>query len=534
MFGGYFRMGFWYDNAIFYHIYPIGFCGAEKFNDGGEVRYRLDKVIDWIPHLKSMNINAVYFGPVFESVEHGYDTTDYKVIDRRLGDNALFKKVCDTLHQNGIRVVLDGVFNHVGRNFWAFKDVQKNGPQSQYCDWFQNLNFGGQSPCGDNFWYEGWNGYYNLVKLNLRNPKVCDYIIEAVDYWISEFDIDGIRFDAADCIDFDFFKRIRSFTKSKKFDFWLMGEIIHGDYNRWANSEMLDSTTNYECYKGIYSSHNDGNYFEIDYSINRQSGNGGIYKNINLFNFVDNHDVNRLASTLKDERNLKNCYTLMYAMPGIPSIYYGSEFGVKGIHENNSDDGLRPCLNLQDLKISGNVDLYNYLVRLGRIYSVYPAMRTGSYQTIIVRNRQLLFKKELNGQTIYVALNLDDSDFGMNFNTPMNYLVDLISNQVVQINNGDAYINIPAHSPMVIVADDILNAQPEQVEQVVEERDVAVGDVYHNNNGEEYQVVSIAKEYSSYEDLVVYKALQGKKDTWVMPKTIFLGDEDGKPRFIHN
>ena len=355
-----------------------------------------------------------------------------------------------------------------------------------------------------------------------------------MDYWISEFDIDGIRFDAADCIDFDFFKRIRSFTKGKKFDFWLMGEIIHGDYNRWANSEMLDSTTNYECYKGIYSSHNDGNYFEIDYSINRQSGNGGIYKNINLFNFVDNHDVNRLASTLKDERNLKNCYTLMYAMPGIPSIYYGSEFGVKGIHENNSDDGLRPCLNLQDLKISGNVDLYNYLVRLGRIYSVYPAMRTGSYQTIIVRNRQLLFKKELNGQTIYVALNLDDSDFGMNFNTPMNYLVDLISNQVVQINNGDAYINIPAHSPMVIVADDILNAQPEQVEQVVEERDVAVGDVYHNNNGEEYQVVSIAKEYSSYEDLVVYKALQGEKDTWVMPKTIFLGDEDGKPRFIHN
>lgn len=292
----------WYENAVMYHIYPLGFCGAPKHNEGGEPVNRLEKVLDWIPHLKELGVDAVYFGPVFESVEHGYDTTDYRVIDRRLGTNEMFAHICDELHKNGIRVILDGVFNHVGRNFWAFKDVQEKGQASEYCDWFAGLNFGGQSPCGDNFWYEGWNGYYNLVKLNLRNWHVCDYLIDAVKLWMDEFHIDGIRFDAADCVDFDFFRRIHNFCKERNPEFWLMGEIIHGDYKRWANPEMLDSVTNYECYKGIYSSHNDKNYFEINYSINRQFGNGGIYQGIALYNFVDNHDVNRLASTLSDQR----------------------------------------------------------------------------------------------------------------------------------------------------------------------------------------------------------------------------------------
>jgi hypothetical protein len=297
---------------------------------------------------------------------------------------------------------------------------------------------------------------------------------------------------------------------------------------------MLDSTTNYECYKGIYSSHNDGNYFEIDYSINRQSGNSGIYKNINLFNFVDNHDVNRLASTLKDERNLKNCYTLMYGMPGMPSIYYGSEFGVKGIHENNSDDGLRPCLDLDDLLTNGNLDLYHHIVRLGRIYSVYPAMRTGSYQTVIVRNRQLLFKKELNGQVVYVALNLDETDYGFNFHVNEDFLVDVISNKTVEINgNHDAYINVPPFSSMVIVTDDILNEEPkpEVVESTVE-RDVAIGNHYKDANGNVFKVVTIARDYSTQEELIIYKAEFGSTETWAMPKTIFLSDVDGKPRFI--
>ena len=190
-----------------------------------------------------MSINAVYLGPVFESAAHGYDTSDYTKIDARLGTNEDFTEVCKALHENGIKIILDGVFNHVGREHFAFKDVKLNRERSRYCGWFCNLNFGGNTAYNDGFWYEGWNNCYDLVKLNLRNNEVVEYLLNAVKMWIETWDIDGIRFDAADCLDNDFIKRIHSFTRSMKPDFWLMGEIIHGDYRRWANPEMfmLDS-----------------------------------------------------------------------------------------------------------------------------------------------------------------------------------------------------------------------------------------------------------------------------------------------------
>lgn len=524
----------WYDNAIIYHIYPLGFCGAPKFNDGGKTVYRLDKILGWIDHFKEMNVDAVYFGPVFESVEHGYDTIDYKKIDRRLGDNASFKNICNKLHENGIKIILDGVFNHVGRKFPQFLDIQEKGQNSGYCDWFQNLNFGGHSPYGDNFWYEGWNGHYNLVKLNLRNVGVCDHLIDAVNYWIEEFGIDGIRFDAADCIDFDFFKRIRSFCKGKKSDFWLMGEIIHGDYKRWANPEMLDSVTNYECYKGLYSSHNDKNYFEIDYSINRQFGNGGIYKGINLYTFTDNHDVNRLASTLNNSAHLPLVYTLMYAMPGIPSIYYGSEYGIQGRKENNSDDNLRPCLELSDLEHE-NISLYKHIVKLGRIYRAYPELRTGEYNRIIIRNEQLLFSKEKGGKVVYVALNLADYEYDINFNTSLSALVDVISTKIIPVNNGNAYVKMPPYSSMIIVSDDIVNTDTEiESEKTIDDNEttVEIGAKYRHFKGNEYEVIAIARHSESMEELVIYKALYGNGDVWARPKSLFTGKAGDVRRFI--
>ena len=521
----------WYENAIIYHIYPIGFCGAPKFNEGGEPVRRLEKVLEWIPHLKEMNVDAVYFGPVFESVEHGYDTIDYKMIDRRLGDNAMFKHICDQLHENGIRIILDGVFNHVGRKFWAFTDIQEKGQNSPYCGWFQNLNFGGQSPCGDPFWYEGWTGHYNLVKLNLQNPDVCNYLLDAVGYWMDEFKIDGIRFDAADCIDFNFWRTIRSFCKSRNPEFWLMGEIIHGDYNRWANPEMLDSVTNYECYKGIWSSHNDRNFFEIDYSINRQSGaGGGIYRNIDLYTFVDNHDVNRLASTVTDQRYLPSCYTLMYTMPGIPSIYYGSEYGVQGRKENNSDDNLRPCLDLGQMQ-SENTALYAHIVKLGRIYKAYPALRTGGYRTVIIRNRQMIYAKELNGQTVYVALNIDDQPCDMQFGTHYGALVDVLNGGSVHVDNGNAFVHMEPFSTMIIVHDDIVNVEPEpKAAPVQTPREVAEGQRYRHFKGGEYTVLAVAKHTETQEEMVVYKS-DATGDVWVRPKSMFLDKKGDTDRF---
>jgi glycosidase len=351
---------------------------------------------------------------------------------------------------------------------------------------------------------------------------------------MDEFHIDGIRFDAADCVDFGFFKQIRHFCKSKNPDFWLMGEIIHGDYNRWANPEMLDSVTNYECHKGIYSSHNDKNYWEINYSINRQSGNGGIYKNINLYNFVDNHDVDRLASKLSDARYRKLCYTLLYGMPGIPSVYYGSEYGVEGRHENNSDDGLRPCLDLAQLEQTGDRDLYRHIVKLGRIYKAYPELRMGIFETINVQNRQLLFRREYDGHNVYVALNLDDQPYGLHFRPAFGAMVDVLTGTAIPVQDGNAFVEMPPFSSMIFVEDDIVNGieLPEAEAIVVpEETPVVIGGTYRHYKGGEYVVTALARHTETNEELVVYQNT-ATGEVWARPKTIFTGDVNGEKRFV--
>ena len=197
----------WFENAVFYHIYPIGYFGCPRQNDfTSEPTHKILRVIDDIPHIKELGCNAVYFGPVFESSAHGYDTADYTKIDRRLGTNEDFKKVCDALHENGIRVVLDGVFNHVGRDFWAFRDVRENKLGSAKKDWFHVRE--GNDGYNDGFWYEGWEGHYELVKLNLYNPEVKQYLKDCITGWKNEFGIDGLRLDVAYCLDLNFLKEL--------------------------------------------------------------------------------------------------------------------------------------------------------------------------------------------------------------------------------------------------------------------------------------------------------------------------------------
>ena len=220
----------WTNESVFYQIYPIGFCGAPRENDGVLER-RILKVVDWIPHLMRLGCNAVYFSPVFESDKHGYDTRDYQKIDVRLGTNEDFANVCAALHEAGIRVVLDGVFNHVGRGFWAFQDVLEKREQSRYKDWFF-INFGGNDAYGDNLWYEGWEGHYDLVKLNLHNPEVVQHLFESIRLWTEQFDIDGLRLDVAYLLDEGFLRQLRSFCDSLKPDFLLLGEILGGDFKR--------------------------------------------------------------------------------------------------------------------------------------------------------------------------------------------------------------------------------------------------------------------------------------------------------------
>lgn len=443
-------MNLWIEDRVFYNIFTLGFCDVLEPSRIYEEKNRLIKIEEWIPHLKKMSINAIYFGPVFESSYHGYDTRDYLNIDKRLGTNENFKDLCKKLHENDIKIVLDGVFNHVGREFWAFKDIQKNGRNSKYCSWFSGLNFDSRSPMGDEFNYESWNGCYDLVKLNLWNGEVVEYLLHAVEFWIDEFDIDGLRLDAADKIIFDFFKELKIFTEKKKDNFWLMGEIIHGDYNRWANKESLDSVTNYECYKGIYSSHNDKNYFEIAYSLNRMFGNGGIYKDLCLYNFVDNHDVNRLASTLKAQEYLYNVYTILYTMPGVPSIYYGSEYGIKAVKGDKTDLPLRPSVDEIENYEDKNNELFDHIEKLGRIRAASEALKNGNYEQVIIKNEQYVFSRTSKNDKIYIVLNLSDKESYLDFNISFEEGKDLLSDKDDIIKGGDVSIRVPAFSSKVI------------------------------------------------------------------------------------
>lgn len=393
---------------VFYHIYPLGMTDCPYYNEGEKTAgSRILSIIDHIPHMKELGVTAVYFGPVFESLSHGYDTSDYFRTDSRLGTIEDFKEVFSELKKHDIKIVLDGVFNHVGRGFWAFNDVQHNGKNSKYADWFCGINFDQTSPAGDDFSYEMWEGNVSLVKLNLSNKAVVEHLISAVRMWIDEFDIDGIRLDVAYCLDKGFIRELREFVDSLKNNFWLLGEMIHGDYNELLGEDMLDSVTNYECWKGIYSSHNDKNYFEIAYALKRQFSNSGVYRNSSLYNFADNHDVSRIATLLSDKRDIFNVYTLLFTMPGIPSIYYGSEFGIEGEKTDgiDGDKNVRPKLTA-DVKSN---DVTQHIKKLVELRKNSKALQVGEYEEVLVRNEQFVYLRRYRDEIRFIILNTSDS-----------------------------------------------------------------------------------------------------------------------------
>lgn len=396
----------WAYNETFYQIYPIGFCGAPTQNDK-VTEHRILKIGEWAGYLQELGVGSILLNPIFESDNHGYDTRDFRKIDCRLGTNDDFRTVCRQLHDHNIKIVLDGVFNHVGRGFWAFKDVQEKKWDSAYKDWF-HINFNGNSSYNDGFWYEGWEGHFELVKLNLQNPAVVDHLLSCVKMWMEEFGIDGLRLDVAYCLDHNFMRRLRSFCQEQNPDFVLIGEVLFGDYNLIVNDEMLHSCTNYECYKGIYSSFNSMNMFEIAHSLNRQYGpeQWCIYRGKHLMSFVDNHDVTRLASILTNKKHIPLAYGLLFGMPGIPCIYYGSEWGEEGWKAPDNDYALRPCFSEPRPN-----ELTEFIRDLISIRRESDALCSGSYRNIVITNHQLVFERRTDKERILVAVNAGDSEF---------------------------------------------------------------------------------------------------------------------------
>lgn len=459
----------WYDEAVFYHIYPLGLAGAPKQNDYGEPVHRLNTLLPWVDHIKEIGGSALYIGPLFESVGHGYETTDYKKLDSRLGTNEDLTAFVAYCHEQGIKVIFDGVFNHTGRDFFAFKDIQANRENSHYKDWYCNVNFWGNNEYNDGFSYDNWGGYNLLVKLNQKNPAVVDYICDVIRFWVSEFDVDGIRLDAADVLDFDFMKALRRTANEVKPDFWLMGEVIHGDYSRWVNGETLHSVTNYTLHKALYSGHNDHNYFEIAHTVRRLQNMGTL----RLYNFVDNHDVERIYTKLTNKAHFAPVHVLLYTLPGVPSIYYGSEFGIEGRKEYGSDDSLRPALNIEDYKDSVKTNPCTALIAaLGKVRQAVPALSYGSYDELMLTNRQFAYARDLDGTRVIVSVNNDDAPAGMHLAAGnCTAYIGALSGEKVSVQDGHINITQPTNSGEIWVPEGTdLNIKPVKMETKAENK----------------------------------------------------------------
>ncbi len=439
----------WYDEAVFYHIYPLGLTGAPKENSYGKPEHRLNTLIPWISHIKKIGCDAIYIGPLFESVGHGYETTDYKKLDSRLGTNEDLANYVKECHKQGIRVILDGVFNHTGRDFFAFADIKKNRENSPYKDWYCNVNFYGNNEYNDGFSYENWGGYNLLVKLNQHNPAVRDYICDVVRFWVREFDIDGIRLDAADVLDFDYMHALRSVAEEVKPEFWLMGEVIHGDYTRWVNEGTLHSVTNYQLHKALYSGHNDHNYFEIAHTVKNLYAKGGNRPDgLKLYNFVDNHDVERIYTKLNVKAHFTPVHILLYTLPGIPSVYYGSEFGIEGKKDRFSDDSLRPALSFSECQNAAEQNPFTRLIAaLGKVRKSAAPLSYGDYNELLLTNRQYAFSRNYEGESVVVAVNNDDSDYVMTLpaGNAAEY-IGALSGERVSVTGGNIAVNIKANA----------------------------------------------------------------------------------------
>ena len=420
----------WYNDSVFYQIYPLGLCGAPEENDGVQA-HRILKLADWAEHIERLGCGALLLNPVFESDRHGYDTRDYRRVDCRLGTNEDLKAVVEAFHARGVRVVLDGVFNHVGRGFWAFRDVRERKWDSPYKDWFR-ISFDGNSNYNDGFWYEGWEGHYELVKLNLQNPAVVDYLLDTVRFWVEEFGIDGLRLDVAYCLDEGFLRRLRGFCDGLKGDFFLVGETLHGDYKRWMAPDKCHSVTNYECYKGLYSSLNDMNLFEIGHSLKRQFGSEpwALYRGMSLMSFVDNHDVTRAASVLRNPEHLPVIYGLLFAMPGIPCVYYGSEWGANG-EKRSGDAALRPAFERPEWNA-----LTDAIAAMIRARSASPALREGAYREVLLTNRQYVFERRTEGERVLCAFNADAAPYTAHFDAGCGRAEELISGEAHDFGGG--------------------------------------------------------------------------------------------------
>jgi cyclomaltodextrinase len=426
----------WGDHAILWQLYPLGFTGAEPaaLPDGEPARHRLGELEPWLDYAVDLGCNGLLLGPVFASESHGYDTTDHFRIDARLGDEADFDALVAAAGQRGLRLILDGVFNHVGRTFPPFQAALNGGPGSPAARWFKRADDGD---------YAVFEGHGQLVELDHDEPAVLGYVVEVMSHWLGR-GAGGWRLDAAYAVPPAFWAKAIPAVRESFPDAWFLGEMIHGDYAAYANEAGLDSITQYEVWKAIWSSLNDRNFFELDHALGRHNSflDGELAQT-----FVGNHDVTRLATQLTDDRHFGHAVAVLMCIGGVPSVYYGDEQGFRGLKENRAggDDEIRPAFPSSPGELAPDgwryYRLHQRLIGFRRRHPWLVRARTAA-EHLTDSAMALRVSGGDPGQTLLLLLNVGDD--------PVRFPVDATGLTVAEVPDPDAIPadpqTVPPHS----------------------------------------------------------------------------------------
>ena len=395
----------WVGHAVWWHVFPLGFLGAEKERLGAvaDVQHRLPRLEGWLDYLVGLGASGLLLGPVFESSTHGYDTVDHLAIDRRLGDASDFDSLVGAAHERGVRVLLDGVFNHVGRDFGQFQEALRDGPGSPAAQWFHLFWAGADEPD-----YEHFEGHRSLVTLNHSSPAVVDHVVEVMCHWLDR-GADGWRLDAAYAVPASFWAAVLPRVRERHPDAYLVGEVLHGDYADYVAAAGLDSVTQYELWKSIWSSLNDRNFHELAWTLSRHDA---LLDTFVPLTFVGNHDVTRIASRLTDPEHLAHALVVLLTVAGTPCVYYGDEQGFHGVKEDRvgGDDAVRPAFPADAAELSALgapvLDLHRRLIALRRRHPWLHEARTTVEH---VTNDVVVYVSRRGDDALTVVLNVADT-----------------------------------------------------------------------------------------------------------------------------
>jgi glycosidase len=431
----------WVRHAIWWHVYPLGFVGAfPAETPPTSAEHRLTRIVDWLDHAVELGASGIALGPVFASRTHGYDTTDHYCIDPRLGDDADFDRLIDEARRRGLRVLLDGVFNHVGTDFPRYRAaVDDDDADADAATWFAGRP--GQ--------FRNFEGHGDLITLNHRTPAVVDYVVDVMTHWLGR-GVDGWRLDAAYAVPETFWAEVLPRVRNAHPQAWFVAEVIHGDYPAFVEGSGVDSVTQYELWKAIWSSLNDGNFHELDWAMQRHNG---FLDTFAPLTFVGNHDVTRIASQLLRPEHLSHALVLLFTVGGVPAIYAGDEFAYRGVKEDRAggDDAVRPEFGSPatyvDSAARETLNLHRYLIGLRRRHPWLYEARTTALR---LENRFLAYETRHGDDALIVAVNIDDVPFSLPVETLIGRRAQLVAGTGAPPEEAVSTTEVPAHGWQVL------------------------------------------------------------------------------------